>query len=138
MMNQPYLERQRTLRDKLATSDFEALIIASFENCRYLSGFAIDHGNVAYLVMGQDKQYLVTDYRYAEQASAECQGFEVIVRDRQNCSLGAQFHILLQQMQVKNVGFERDFSALAWLRLWWPNLTILRLAAFLAGWSASG
>ncbi len=102
-------QRVNTLRSRLSSSPYDALIIASTQNCRYLSGLANDDANVAYLIVSTDSLYLVTDYRYSQQAKEQCSGVEVIERNRDKYSLGQQFNMVLQQMQVKHVAFERDF-----------------------------
>jgi Xaa-Pro aminopeptidase/Xaa-Pro dipeptidase len=101
-------QRVNKLRDKLQLSPFDALIISSVQNCRYLSGFANDDANVGYLIVSMDAMFLVTDYRYSEQANSQCQGVEVIERDRANVSLGQQINTVLKQLNVKHVAFERD------------------------------
>lgn len=102
--------RINILRDKLAGSPYDAVLIAGTQNCRYLSGMANDDPHVAYLLISDNALYLVTDYRYSLQAKSQChEGIEVIERDRANVSLGQQFNLLLKQMKVQQLAFERDF-----------------------------
>ena len=76
------------LRQRLSQSPYDALLICHVPHCRYLTGFANYDANVAYLLVTLNELFLIADYRYAEQASAECIACEVIVRDRVNVSLG--------------------------------------------------
>ena len=97
-------QRLNVLRDRLAGSPYDALLIASTQNCRYLSGMANDDPHVAYLLVSDDNIFLVTDYRYSLQAKTQCHpGIEVIERDRARVSLGQQFNILLKQMNVQQI-----------------------------------
>lgn len=84
-MSNPYLERQTRLRCQLTDKNYSSFLVFGYENIRYISGFS---GHAAYLVINHDSAYLITDYRYAEQAQNETSGFEVICRDRDNESLG--------------------------------------------------
>lgn len=102
--------RINTLRDRLASSPYDALLIASVQNTRYLSGLANDDPHSAYLLLSDDQIYLVTDYRYTLQAKSQChEGIVVIERDRANVSLGEQFNLLLKEMKVEHLAFERNF-----------------------------
>lgn len=107
--NKGYQNRLNQLRQRLSQSPYDALLICHAPHCRYLTGFANDDANVAYLLVTLNELFLITDYRYAEQASAECVSCEVIVRDRVNVSLGQQVQIILQQVGANHVAFERDY-----------------------------
>ncbi|MGB0861170.1 MAG: aminopeptidase P family N-terminal domain-containing protein, partial [Pseudoalteromonas spongiae] len=102
-MSTPFLSRQATFRSLLTSLQLDSALIFGYENIRYLSGFS---GHAAYLVINQNSGYLVTDYRYAEQATNESQGFEVICRDRDNETLGHCFNRLIDKNA--KLGFEAD------------------------------
>jgi len=101
--------RIKQFRQKLAESEFDAVLLNQVDNVRYLSGFENGDPNVAFLVITQSALILVTDYRYSQQAITECPGYEVIERDRQNVSLGQQFKIIFDQVGAKSVAFERNY-----------------------------
>lgn len=84
-MNSQLFQRQQTLKQQLTSENLTAILLLGHENIRYLSGFS---GNAAYAIVTQTSCVLITDYRYFERAQAECHGFEVISRDRDNESLG--------------------------------------------------
>ncbi len=107
-MQANYLARIETLRKRLENSEYNALIIANVQNCRYLSGLQNNDPNVAFLIIHPEKLYLITDYRYAQQAQEESPLFEVIIRNRDATTLGQQFQILLNTLKVKHLGFEQD------------------------------
>ena len=104
-----YQNRVNQLRQRLSQSPYDVLLICHAQHCRYLTGFANDDTNVAYLLVTLNELFLITDYRYAEQANAECVATSVIVRDRVNVSLGQQVQLVLQQVGATHIAFERDY-----------------------------
>ena len=64
-----------TLRQQVLTQDHSAIVIFSDINIRYLSHFS---GHAATLLITNKAHYLITDYRYFEQAKAQCDDFQVI------------------------------------------------------------
>ena len=76
MMESIYRHRNLRLRRRLSNECFEALLISSNVNCRYLSGFT---GSNGYLLITGDEGFLFTDFRYVEQARKQCPGFEIVV-----------------------------------------------------------
>lgn len=90
--------KQRVLSDKN-----RAMLVFSDINIRYLSGFS---GHAATILLTDRVNFLLTDYRYVEQAKVEAKGFEVICRDRANQSLSALICQLLQQVKCQHLHFE--------------------------------
>ncbi|WP_372761391.1 M24 family metallopeptidase [Pseudoalteromonas sp.] len=84
-MSNHFSDRQQAIKAAMAAAELDALLVLGHENIRYLTGFS---GNAAYALITPQLQLLITDYRYFERAQAECHGFEVISRDRDNESLG--------------------------------------------------
>ncbi|OHO70318.1 peptidase M24 [Staphylococcus sp. HMSC036D05] len=78
----------------------DAMIVLSDFNRRYLSGFT---GTSGALIITHNKNYLVTDFRYIEQATKQAPEFEII--NRQNGLITEIKHIL-EQAQLSNIGFE--------------------------------
>lgn len=66
------IERLRQLMEQNA---IDAAVIAENNNRRYYSCFT---GTDAYLLILADTKYLITDFRYIEQAKAQCPGYEII------------------------------------------------------------
>ena len=62
-------------QQSLAKSEFDAAIISSQINQRYLSAFDYTDG---YILISADKAYLLADFRYIESARKEVKEFEVI------------------------------------------------------------
>lgn len=83
----------------------DGVVIFSPENLRYLTGFS---GEASYGLITHKNMYLVTDYRFADQANAECVGVNIICRDRDRQTLGDVFKCLLSGENAKNVGVETE------------------------------
>ncbi|MDR6982306.1 Xaa-Pro aminopeptidase/Xaa-Pro dipeptidase [Rheinheimera pacifica] len=95
--------RLSKLRQMMAQLDYQALLLTEPLNIRYLSGFS---GSSASLLLTAERQFLLTDYRYTEQAQAECAGFDIICRDRSAQSLGQCIASLLQPTAVSRLHLE--------------------------------
>ena len=78
----------------------DAMIVLSDFNRRYLSGFT---GTSGALIITHNKNYLVADFRYIEQATKQAPEFEII--NRQN-GLITEIKNILEQAQLSNIGFE--------------------------------
>ncbi|MBB1420570.1 aminopeptidase P family protein [Pseudoalteromonas sp. SG43-7] len=107
-MNNHFLVRQQLLKQRMAEQNLTALLVLGHENIRYLSGFS---GNAAYAIVTQASCILITDYRYFERAQSECQGFEVISRDRDSESLGCCINRFLPANS--HLGFDAAFINVA-------------------------
>ncbi|HEX3033397.1 MAG TPA: Xaa-Pro peptidase family protein [Bacillota bacterium] len=73
------------------------------ENRRYLSGFT---GSSAYLLITPEKAWLLTDFRYIEQAKAEAPEFEIV---RHSPKWEETLQQLLKGEGSKELAFEQDF-----------------------------
>lgn len=86
----------------LEDNAIDALVILSQYNRRYLSGFTGSHGA---LVINKDNQFLITDFRYMQQAAIQAENFEIV---QQKGQLLESIKGLLKSLQAKSVGFEGD------------------------------
>ena len=93
------------LKLNLKLSANEAFIVFNPINITYLSEFT---GHAATLLLTADCNYLITDYRYFEQAKSQAIEFEVICRDRTDQSLGHLLNHLLTQNSIYCLHFEAD------------------------------
>jgi Xaa-Pro aminopeptidase len=71
-----YRLRQQNLRDHLATTQFDALLVSHLPNIRYLCGFT---GSSGLLLVEESGSVLFTDVRYDTQAHAEVKGAKVVI-----------------------------------------------------------
>jgi Xaa-Pro aminopeptidase len=79
-----YVEtRLQQIRERLDRLEIDAFVVSTPENRYYLSGFSardIALNEISgYLVIGRERQALLTDGRYVFQAREECPQFEVIL-----------------------------------------------------------
>lgn len=123
-MNTQFLTRQTQLRQSLAAAEIDALLVFGYENIRYITGFS---GHAAYVVVTQSALFLITDYRYSEQAQTECHNTQVICRDRDNESLGHCVNRLLPA--TAKIGFEASNISVA---LWQSIAAELSVAKCIA------
>lgn len=96
-MTEGRLER---LRAVLAQEGVPALLVGSPYNRRYLSGF---WGTAGYVLITAERQLLLVDFRYVEQAREQAPGFEVRRFDRFGETLGQ----VLGELGLNEVGFEQ-------------------------------
>lgn len=79
-------ERSRIQKVREQMQGCDSALITNLVNIRYLTGFT---GSAGYFVIGPDSEHLIVDFRYVEQAAAECEcritkrdgAFESNVRD---------------------------------------------------------
>ena len=74
-----YSARQKKLREHLATTRFDALLITHLPNVRYLSGFT---GSAGMLLVDESQSVFFTDVRYDTQAHEEVKGAKVIIASK--------------------------------------------------------
>ena len=90
------------LQKFLTKNNLEAVIIKKPENIYYFSGFT---GSTGMLLLTKKGEYLLTDFRYIEQAGSEASNYKII-----NCVKSVYNSIIeiIEQDNVSNVGFEGD------------------------------
>jgi Xaa-Pro aminopeptidase len=71
-----YPARQKRLREHLATTQFDALLISHLPNIRYLCGFT---GSAGLLLVEQAGSVFFSDFRYDAQAHEEVKGAKVVI-----------------------------------------------------------
>jgi Xaa-Pro aminopeptidase len=71
-----FLARQKKLREHLATTRFDALLVSHLPNIRYLCGFT---GSAGFLLVEESGSVFFTDVRYDTQGREEVKGAKVII-----------------------------------------------------------
>lgn len=109
MIQAQFQHRLRDFRASMLLAGQDAALIFSLDNLRYLFNYS---GEAAYGVVTADALYLITDYRFLEQAEQECINEQistsVICRDRDRQNLGAAMAELLQKNRARRVWFEAE------------------------------
>ena len=97
------------LRQQVLTHPNSAMLILSDINIRYVSNFL---GHAATILITDKANYLITDYRYFEQAKEQAgheqKRFFVICRDRANQTLAELIIELLNQDNCQTLFFESE------------------------------
>jgi len=93
-------ERLEMLRKAISEAEVDALLVTHPVNRRYLSGF--DGSSGLLLISGKDA-YLVTDFRYLEQAEKQAEAFTII---RRQDDLYPGLAEIITQNGWRTIGFE--------------------------------
>lgn len=97
----------RKFRERLKNQELDAFVVSMPENRYYLSGFSardlVLNEISGFLVIGRDKQILITDGRYVFQARQQCPLFHVVVYREYAVKTMAQ---VIRDMGAKRVGVE--------------------------------
>ena len=88
-------KRIELLRKYMQENNLDGIIVTDGKNMRYFSGFT---GGEGYLLVTESEKYLVTDFRYTEQALNQTSGFKV-------CD-SADFDLKSETKSLSSVGFE--------------------------------
>lgn len=96
-----HLTRSKQL---VANGGMDAFLVSSMSNMRYYSGFTGDSG---VLLVGRDERFLVTDFRYREQAMEEASGY-VYVECSAERPLWRAVAELAAALNASTLGFEED------------------------------
>lgn len=99
--------RLAKLRAKLHENGLDAILTDNPVNRRYISGFT---GSAGLILVTNSHAYLLTDFRYVDQAEAQAPAFTVINHNRQE---KAKLLELFQSHGVKRVGFEQNHVSFA-------------------------
>ncbi|MGI6588991.1 MAG: M24 family metallopeptidase [Peptococcia bacterium] len=96
---------KKWLQDK----ELDAFLISKPEHCFYLSGFTGTSGCLV-VTNSPGKNFLITDFRYKEQAEAQAKGYELVLwEDSFFQTLGELF----QQHELKKIGLDQEKITLA-------------------------
>jgi Xaa-Pro aminopeptidase len=90
----------RLLRLKKKLRAFDAVLVTSRENIRYLTGFT---GSSGFVFISRDFSTLVTDFRYREQSADEVRGCDVLIEGR---SFHSAVKAICRRHGAKRIGFE--------------------------------
>lgn len=96
------MKRIKAVRKMLADYNIDGFLVTKEQNWRYLSGFT---GSSAILLFTATDNYLITDFRYVEQAADQAKGFHII---RPQTLIEDALAQQLTKLGLKRVGFEDD------------------------------
>lgn len=94
--------RAKKIVESFEKFKIDAVLIKNFENIRYLSGFT---GSSAMLLITKGENFLLTDFRYVEQAKRESPDFDIIKID----DYYDEILEIIKKHNIKKLGFESAF-----------------------------
>ncbi len=99
--------RVAKLRDRLAASNLDAIVVTHPSNRFYLTGFSATdtppNESSGHVVIGRDRAVLVTSFLNADQARQQAADFEIVDHTRIFAEADAK---ILQEVGAKRAGFE--------------------------------
>ncbi len=99
------MDRNKRLIEGFGGKKLDALLVSNEVNVTYMSGFT---GDDSILLITLANKYMLTDFRYTEQAEKECPGFEIIKCDK--AKRFEKISELLKKENIKRLGFEQHVS----------------------------
>ena len=72
-----FLARREKVRETLKADEIEALLVSAATNVSYLTGFS---GDSSVLVVGRERDLIISDGRFTTQLEQECPGLEASIR----------------------------------------------------------
>ncbi|MCL6570818.1 MAG: Xaa-Pro peptidase family protein [Bacillus sp. (in: Bacteria)] len=97
------MENIEKLRANFPTHGIDGILITSPYNIRYISNFT---GSAGVVLISADKALFITDFRYIEQATNQCVGYEII---KFSSSIPEEVAKLAKKIGIQKLGFEEDY-----------------------------
>jgi Xaa-Pro aminopeptidase len=96
------MEKIEKLRSNFSTLGIDGILITSPFNRRYISNFT---GTAGAVLISAEKALFLTDFRYIEQASEQCQGFEII---KTSGTIPEAVSQQVKNLGIQKLGFEKE------------------------------
>lgn len=106
------LEKLHKLRSQFELQEIDAILVTSPVNRRYITNFT---GSAGVALITSSEQFLITDFRYVEQAKAEAPHFTMIQHEG---SIEAEIERLIHTLHIKKLGFEEVYVTYAQYKLY--------------------
>jgi Xaa-Pro aminopeptidase len=98
--------RQQKLRDHLATTRFDGLLVSHLPNIRYLCGFT---GSAGLLLVEETGSVFFTDVRYDTQAHEEVKGAKVVIAGKAPLAALGEFLVeRRKRARTRTIGLESE------------------------------
>lgn len=91
------------LREKMKTLDLDGFLVTSKENRQYLTGFT---GTFGWVLVTHRDVYLMTDFRYVEQAQKQAHGCKIV--RFQHYEPVITLRMVMEELDVVTLGIESD------------------------------
>jgi Xaa-Pro aminopeptidase len=101
------MEKLEKLRSSFEKLNIDGLVVASNFNRRYISNFT---GSSGVVLISSDRALFITDFRYVEQATNQCEGFEIV---QHSGAIIEEVAVQAKKLGIKKLGFEQDHLTFA-------------------------
>ena len=101
-------KRIQKIQEKMKALDLDGFLVTSKENRQYLTGFT---GTFGWVLVTQSDVYLMTDFRYLEQAQTQAKGCKLV--RFQYYAPAVTLRMLMEELEVVTLGIESDRITLA-------------------------
>ena len=106
------MRRHEILNETLKSENLDAILISNLSNIFYFSNFT---GTNATLLICEDEKYLITDFRYEQQAKISSPDFTILLTDDDN-SLEVLVNKIKKKKKIQTIALEGDYiSRNSWL-----------------------
>ncbi|WP_066365722.1 M24 family metallopeptidase [Neobacillus fumarioli] len=95
------------LRAAFEANGIDGILISRPFNRRYISNFT---GTSGVVLISSDQAQFITDFRYIEQASKQCEGFEII---KFSDTIPQEVARQVKKLGIQKLGFEEDYISFA-------------------------
>lgn len=95
------MSRLERIRNKMKERKMDGILISKPENRYYFSQFT---GSSGYVLITEDEQYFITDFRYKEQAAQQCKEYEIKIHNSE-----LKVNDIINSFQLKSLGFEDTY-----------------------------
>ncbi|MEI5908112.1 Xaa-Pro peptidase family protein [Bacillus spongiae] len=96
------------LREQFDKENIDGMLLTSTYNRRYMTNFT---GSTGVALITKSKALFITDFRYTEQATDQCEGFDII--EHKGGPIVAEVAKQVKELDVKKLGFEKDHVTFA-------------------------
>ena len=96
-------KRIEKIQAKMKAQDLDGFLVTSKENRQYLTGFT---GTFGWVLVTQSSVYLMTDFRYLEQAQQQARGCKLV--QFQHYTPAVTLRMLMEEIEVVTLGIESD------------------------------
>lgn len=96
-------QRLKGIRSAIQERGFDGLVVSRPENRAYLTGFT---GSAGWVLITAEDAWLVTDFRYVEQAQSQAPAFTAVKATTTHYTVLAE---LLERAGARRIGFEGDY-----------------------------
>lgn len=94
------MKRVENLRNLFSSHGVDGVLITKAENRRYTTGFT---GSAGFVVISKERNVLITDFRYIEQAQEQAPDFQIVDGSK---DMVAKAREIVEELGIKNLGFE--------------------------------